>query len=474
MKKVLMLLFLLIIVACGKKDDGKGITLPPVGIEYYSIKVEVDDVNKGSIILHPLKEKYQIGEEVEVIVEAKKGYKFSSFEGINEDKIVNNKIVVDGNIYIKANFVEENIVVKSVKDSDELHQTYLAARSNKGNYLILVEDGEYTLKSTWLIDVPNVTLRGKSGDRDLVRIYGPDSGHMFLIRGDYFTVEYLTVGGAPSRENKFVEYHIFQIQGEYDADYFTIKNSRIIDATEQLIKVSTGGSEDTTGDYGLVEGNIFEFTTGEAAWWYTGGIDAHKAHYWVIRGNTFRNIHNNNPKEGANTALTEGAVHFWSNSRGTIVEKNIIINCDRGIMFGLDTSGHHDGIIRNNFIVTNKDVGIYLANATNTQIYNNTVYTNSGYSNGIEYRYTTTTGTEIYNNLTNRNIRARNGSIATLKNNITNAQEDWFVDAINGDLHLARGISSVVDKGRDIESIIDDIDGQERVTTKYDIGADEF
>jgi len=95
----------------------------------------------------------------------------------------------------------------------------------------------------------------------------------------------------------------------------------------------------------------------------------------------------------------EHAIHFWTSSQGTVVEQNLIINCDRGIGFGLDTSPHLGGIIRNNMIYHSgsgefPDAGIGIESSSDTWIYNNTIIMNhSRYNNAIEYRFTGTTNT---------------------------------------------------------------------------------
>lgn len=366
---------------------------------------------------------------------------------------------------------DKDKTIITVSTSSELNGAVAEARSGGGHYLILLEDGEYQQSMTYVMDQPHITLRGKSGDRSKVVVKGPDSGHMFLVRESHITLENMTIGTAPGRSTGFVEYHIVQVQGEKDADNFTLRNCRLIDATEQMLKVSKDANSSISSDSGLVENCLFEFTTGKSLWWYTGGIDAHRSHNWIVRNNTFKNIHNPTPFDG-NYDLTEGAIHFWADSRGTLVENNTIINCDRGIMFGLTTSGHFDGIIRNNFIVTNTDVGIYIAHAQNTQVYNNTVYLNSGYRNAIEYRFSDCINNDIRNNLCNGLVRSRDGGEASLGANITTAEKSWFRDIESGDLHLTSRISSVVDKGESV-GVTTDIDGEKRDSSP-DIGADEM
>ncbi len=233
-----------------------------------------------------------------------------------------------------------------------------------------------------------------------------------------------------------------------------------------MIKVSGSKTVDSFSDGGLVENCTFKYTAGIAPQWYVGGVDAHKAKDWVIRNNTFEDI------TSPENRLTEGAVHFWSDSANTLVEGNTVIDCDRGIMFGLDNSNHYKGIIRNNFIHVNRDVGVYLCNALGTQVYNNTIYADSDYPNAIEYRFEAT-NVAITNNITNKPIISRNGGNATLSSNVDYATPSWFIDPTNGDMHLKEAIYVVIDQGVDVDGLVVDWDGDLREAGKVDIGADE-
>ena len=187
----------------------------------------------------------------------------------------------------------------------------------------------------------------------------------------------------------------------------------------------------------------------------------HNGKNWIIRGNVFRFIQN---PGGAEEGPSEHAVHFWSDSANTLVERNLIMDCDRGIGFGLGDRGHEGGIIRNNMIYSSgsgawADVGIGLENASNAQVYNNTIYFEGEYPHAIEIRFGGTAGGFVRNNLTNRNITNRDGGTAAQSSNVTDALASWVCKPSAGNLRLASAVAGVVDAGEAIEGLVDDFDG---------------
>ncbi|MBN2795303.1 MAG: right-handed parallel beta-helix repeat-containing protein [Clostridia bacterium] len=368
-----------------------------------------------------------------------------------EEPEVPNEPVAD--IPLDPNAPNHKVIL--VTNDEELRKS--EALTKEGNMTVWLADGTYHLTRGLYITGDSVTYKSLSGNRDEVVILGDyKAGNGFSAVGDYFTVSDLSIGQ--------VNNHGVQVHAEKDADYAVISNVRFFDIKEQMIKGS-GDTSQTFSDYGLVENCLFEFTSGEALQYYTGGIDVHKGKHWIVRNNTFKNIRR------STGALTEGAIHFWSASSDTLIENNTIINCDRGIMLGLDNSPHYDGTIINNFIHVTRDVGIYICNAENSKVYHNTIYVDSDYPNSIEYRFNTP-NTKISNNLTNKTIQTRNGGTGTLSSNIINASSSWFVDVPAGDLHLQSLIHVVVNQGEYL-NVLTDIDGDKRVEGYIDIGADE-
>lgn len=122
-----------------------------------------------------------------------------------------------------------------------------------GDTEIILENGTYNLDQTLYITSNNVTIRSRSGNYNdvTVRGNGMDGSvwHVFLIAGSDFTADGIAFGE--------VKNHAIQIQGEQGASNVTVRNCRLYDANEQLLKVSGSSSITETSTNGLVENNLF-------------------------------------------------------------------------------------------------------------------------------------------------------------------------------------------------------------------------
>ena len=361
--------------------------------------------------------------------------------------------------------LEQPFENEQIVEVSSISELYDAINNANTKTTIFLADGTYTVSSSQFIYITNdnITIRSKSGNRDNVIIEGEGmnaggSGHGILVAASNFTVADLTI--------RDVQNHGVQIQGENDADNCLIHNVKFVNINEQMIKISKGNN--TFSDNGIVECCYFEFTAGQANQYYTGGVDGHKCINWIVRNNTFKNI------KSPETSLCEHAVHFWSESENTLVENNLIINCDRGIGFGLGNSSHIGGVIRNNMIHTSRDVGIGLENASSVKVYNNTLHTEN-YSNSIEYRFSGSNNIHIVNNLSNAEITEREGGSANLETNFEFSDFSLFVDAVNHNYKLASVNTNIVDKGTDLNEVKTDFECDNRPqAVATDIGADEF
>lgn len=362
----------------------------------------------------------------------------------------------------------------TVSTAAQLQAAVNTANNAGGSTTILLADGTYTLSDTLYVNVPNVTIQGQSGVRENVIIEGDAMsasakvGNVIRVAGSNFTLSGVTLRKSG--------WHLIQVAGEQGAQAPVIRNCILRDAYEQMLKVSNDPTLPAMhSDNGLVENCVFEYTAGIGPQFYIGGIDAHAAHGWTVRGNTFRSI------ISPSASVAEFAVHFWDGSADNTVEKNLIVNCDRGIGFGLDGQGNQRGVVRNNMVFRSAasagpfaDVGIALIDSPSSSVYNNTVILEDGFGWTIEYRFADTTGVLLANNLTNKQILNRDGASATLQTNVTAAVDAWFVSVTTPDLHLASAVPAVIGKGTAVAGLVDDFDGDPRPSGAVDIGADQF
>ncbi len=351
----------------------------------------------------------------------------------------------------------------------------VASANGGGDKNIRIAAGTYILNGVYLrITADGVTLSGATGNRADV-----------ILDGDYVTTEIIQVLGSnvtikdiTLKKALFHPIHVYP--NDHDVIGTHIKNVHIIDPGQQAIKINQNEAKTFSANFGTVEKSKIELTgagrievlerNGSC---YTGGVDAHHARGWSIKDNVITGF-------WCSAGLSEHGVHFWSFSEDTLVERNLIINCDRGIGFGLGSSGHIDGVIRNNMIYhdigrVHSDVGIGLESASGAKVYNNTIYHEQAYPNAIEYRFSATKNVSITNNLTNKAITSREGGTAVVSSNITFAQANWFVSIAGGDLHLTSAKAKAVDSGTAVSGLLDDYDKESRPMGKgFDIGADEW
>ena len=359
----------------------------------------------------------------------------------------------------------------------------------------LLEDGTYTFTGGYkerglFFGKSNTTLRSASGVRSRVIIDGEyKSGELIYIYASDVTIADVTIKGS--------RYHAIHVVPEKgDIKNTRLHNLHILDSRQQLVKVNPYKGK--YADFGSLDCSVLEQTAAgrkhldqtTATGCYTGGIDAHGAWGWKVRRNTFKGIFCNNNK------LAEHAVHFWSCSRGTLVERNMIIDCGRGIGFGMKSSGtnrkypdnpypkitgymgHIDGIIRNNVIhgtyLTAKayDTGIEVSQNPGVQVLHNTVVTKSLYSS-IDYRWPNTSAV-IRNNIVRR-ITKRNGASGTVDHNLIKASANLFVSLPNINYRLKASAADAIDKGVEVGTAGGlDLDGKAHAKGPPDLGAYEY
>lgn len=224
----------------------------------------------------------------------------------------------------------------TVRTAGEFRGAIDRANTQGGNLTILIANGSYRVASTSsfpYLTAGNVVIRGLSGRRDSVILEGggmrdvdPATEDGLLIAGDNVTIADLTIRGVGNHGVQVSGHHLF------------VHNVRIQDTYQQMLK---GATDRASIDSGIVQCSRFEYTDGIGPNYYIGGLDIHKGRGWIVRDNYFKDI-----QSPAGT-VAEHAVHFWNNCAENTVERNIILNCDRGIGFGLGGSANRGGIIRN-------------------------------------------------------------------------------------------------------------------------------
>ena len=347
-----------------------------------------------------------------------------------------------------------------VADESSLRALTVSAPANT---TLLLAAGTYHMQDFLHISVSGLTLRGAVGSRDAVVL---DFGGMLagyfgiLVDADDVTIADLTIRNAHD--------HGVSIQG---VDRPVLYNLHILDIGDQLVKVNPAG--DGSQD-GLLACSRLEYTT-TAPDDYTNGISAHDAHHWTVRDNEWLRIRS--PAD-----ITGPTILFWSGSSDTLVERNWLFNCYRGIAFGNPSHtgvDHTGGIVRNNMISFNQphDVAIEMTHAQGWLVANNTALLRSpapGLTWGMEARYSDSQGVFAYN-LSNLEIwEDRDGAVGSVLGNLTTAQPGWFLDPDQGNLHVGQGVGAVIDQAALLPEVPEDYDGQLRPAgSAPDIGADE-
>jgi len=331
-----------------------------------------------------------------------------------------------------------------VRNMAELRGALARARPST---TIILENGAYQLNGAQLtVAVPQIVLRGRTSDPSRVVIRGSGFSDVFSaisISAPKVTIANLTVTG--------VGYHGIQVRGESGASGAAIHNVHIIDVGQQLIKGSASADSPPCRD-GLVSCSILEYSD-SAPSDYTNGVDVLNGWNWTVRNNILRRIRG--PQSQGYRAGP--AILFWRGSRDTLVERNLVIDCPRGIALGLSppesptaAPDHSGGIVRRNAVCNLNawaDEGIEINGSPDVLVEHNTVLLRGGGGWAIGVRFSNTSAV-VRHNLCNQEIVLRDGGKATLIGNLANARDDWFVNARRGDLRLARGDLPPVDAAK--------------------------
>jgi PKD repeat protein len=378
-------------------------------------------------------------------------------------------------------------------------QLQSAVTNLQSGQTIMVAPGTYQVTGTLYFpqNLTNIAIRGADGKAGDVIIQGdavldptaPYNGSAIWGAGSGISgsmpfgiwlgnVQGVTIGDLTIED--FVDSDIMLNAGVQSP---LVHDVVMLDSGEQLLKSNPDGNGGGVNN-GVVEYCTIGYSIA-APNNYTNGIDLHTTQNWVIRNNVFENISTTNTITTTNGgALAGPAILVWNHSSNAAVLDNTFINDQREVAFGLVTTStgtdNSGGIIANNMIYRSGgqhgDVSIGVWNSPNTEVAYNTVILNGDYVNAVEYRFATTTGVNILNNLTDAAITQRDGASATVTGNVTSgAQTSWFVNEAVGDLHLTSKASGAIGKGTYLSAVPYDYDGQPRPSSGApSVGADQY
>ena len=146
-------------------------------------------------------------------------------------------------------------------------------------------------------------------------------------------------------------FHGTQVHGESAAMRQQLTNLNISNCGQQLIKVLKSNG-------GILQNSTLQYTDCAPST-YTSGFAVLRSKNLVIRDNQFIRF------RGPQSQVSGAAILFWQGCHNTLIERNLIIECSKGIALGLSTGlpskdeniqyDHQNSIVCNNIIVRLSD-----------------------------------------------------------------------------------------------------------------------
>lgn len=372
-----------------------------------------------------------------------------------------------------------------VNVSDEAQLVQAIDNAMPGDEIVLAP-GLYEVDQVLRCDNPGtaaepIVVRSQELGEARIRF---DTVEGFKVSAPHWHFENLDVRGVCASHS--VCEHAFHIVRE--ADFTIVRHCRLWDFNAQI----KGNGEDPGGgivfpDDVIVEDSEFFNATVRNTGNPVTPIDVVGGRRWIVRRNTIYDF-----AKGGGNGISYAAF-LKGNSRDGLFERNLVlceVNHSDGIRLGLSFGGggsgpdpicedgtctpeHQRGVMRNNLIVNcPDDVGIYLNEAQETKIFNNTLYNTVG----IDVRFVASTA-DIRNNLLSGRIQNRNGGTSTSSTNLTDVPlesfRSWFEDPDAADFSLLDG-AAFVDLGEPLAEVTDDFCGNERDDGVPDIGPVEY
>ncbi len=328
----------------------------------------------------------------------------------------------------------------------------------KAGDVIVLQDGTYKIASKVSCSASGpVTVKAQNPLQAKIEFNTLEG---FAVTAPNWTFEGLDIGGTCADDNNCE--HAFHVTGA--AESFTLRGSRIHDFNAQIkVNASNIGGTWKMPHKGLVEGNEFFDSRARNTSNPTTKINIDTGDDFVVRANIIRDF-----QKGAGDNVSYGAFMKSGGKRG-IFERNLVM-CSRdttgGTRIGLSFGGggtapqfcfpafdagtpcsveHDGGTMRNNIIANCSDVGVYLNKSKDTKILHNTLVG----TNGVDFRFATTTG-EAHGNVLTSKVRIRDGGMFSGTDNLTDIPTTEFaamyLDPLKGDLRKKGDLAKLIDK----------------------------
>ena len=357
---------------------------------------------------------------------------------------------------------------------------YEAARTCKPGTTILLAAGVYVLDRPVVVSADRVSLRGAGGDREKVILdrrggRGRRDACVLVAGADDVLIADLTCRDCDGHGVQIAPHVGAQRTRIYNVKFHNIWTRGVkgshpkyghepigADREEILRKRPTGGEVRHCLFVNDHRKRLDDPYHGD----YVGGIDMTWLKDWVIADNVFVGIRGRN-------GGGRGAIFLWVHCEDVMVERNVIVNCDRGICFG-NPSGSRPhmtrGLARNNFVVGGAGKAIEMCRTVDTRVCHNTVVARSVKHPRSVHFFQGSKGGGSYNNIVHGRVDVEAGVASG--GNVVGDCTGWFVNRAVGDLHLTAKAVRAFGAGRPLKDIRRDFDGQER-RSPPDAGADE-
>ena len=345
---------------------------------------------------------------------------------------------------------------------------------------ILLADGHYMLPRYVEIQTDSLTLRGASGDRHAVVLDGEQSAAGELL--GFSRCRGVVVADLTIQNSKW---NGFKINSDTNVQDLTIYNCVIHNIWQRGVKgvivpETVQRPTNCRVQYCLIYNDRPKRYSDDEADTpdnfqgnYVGGLDIMFAQDWVISDNVFIGIQGRSG-EG------RGAIFVWNDSRGCIIERNVIVDCDAGVSMGNPTRGPGvevhctDCIVRNNFITGAHENGIFAALTRGSRILHNSIHDPASSQQRLIRVIMDNHNLVIANNLlSGPPLQNLSRPKARLVGNLTLPEVGFFTAAEEGNLHLREAVAEVVGQADPSWTTTHDIDGTQRKPVG-DIGADEW